>query len=129
MTVVFTYDYDTTYQPPMPMVELKVGPALQEASLELAALVDSGADATIVPLRYLRQLQARRSRKAWMRGTTGERVLIDLYNVAIRIGPYQQSLPEVVGVASEDEVIVGRDVLNHLNVTLNGPAYVTEVSS
>lgn len=64
MTVVFTYDYDTTYQPPMPMVELKVGPALQEASLELAALVDSGADATIVPLRYLRQLQARRSRKA-----------------------------------------------------------------
>jgi len=129
MTVVYTYDYDTTFQPPMPIVELKVGPALQETTLELAALVDSGADATMVPLRYLRQLQARRSRKAWMRGTTGERVLIDLYHVSIQLGPYRQSLLEVVGVDNEDEVIVGRDILNHLTVTLDGPAYVTEVSS
>lgn len=63
-----------------------------------------------------------------MTGTTGERVLIDLYNVAIQVGPYHQSLLEVVGAAAEDEVIVGRDILNHLIVTLNGPTYVVEVS-
>ena len=63
-----------------------------------------------------------------MRGTTGERVLVDLYTIAVQIGPYQQGLLEVVGVTTDDEVILGRDVLNHLVATLNGPAYVVEVS-
>ena len=43
--------------------------------------------------------------------------------VAIRIGPYQQGLLDVVGTTIDDEVIIGRDVLNHLTVTLNGDVY------
>jgi hypothetical protein len=127
MTAVYTFNYDITYYPPIPSVELTIGPALGETVMELKALVDSGADATLVPVYYLRQLGARRSRKAWMRGTTGERVLIDLYTIAIRIGSYQQGLLEVVGASADDEVIVGRDVLNQLIVTLNGPAFAVEL--
>lgn len=129
MTLVYTFDYDTTYSPPIPAVELRIGPALEEAVIGLKAVVDSGADATLVPVQFLQQLGARRSRKAWMRGTTGNRVLVDLYTIAVRFGPYQQGLLEVIGATASDEVIVGRDILNHLVVTLNGPAHVVELES
>ncbi|CUS04532.2 protein of unknown function [Candidatus Promineifilum breve] len=127
MTAIYTFNYDTSYNPSIPSVDLEIGPALGEMAMELKAVVDSGADASLVPIHYLQQLGARRSRKAWMRGTTGERVLVDLYAVAIRIGPYQQGLLDVVGTTIDDEVIIGRDVLNHLTVTLNGPASVVEL--
>lgn len=127
MTAIYTFNYDTSYNPSIPSVDLEIGPALGEMAMELKAVVDSGADASLVPIQYLQQLGARRSRKAWMRGTTGERVLVDLYAVAIRIGPYQQGLLDVVGTTIDDEVIIGRDVLNHLTVTLNGPASVVEL--
>jgi predicted aspartyl protease len=123
MNLVYTYEYDTTYRPPAPMAELMIGPALSEPALELIALVDSGADATSVPLRHLETIDARRSRKAWMRGMTGSSVLVDLYVVAIRLGPYQQGVVEVVADTLHEEAIIGRDILNHLSVTLNGPAH------
>lgn len=62
-----------------------------------------------------------------MRGVTGGEALVDMYAVAIRLGPYRQGFVEVVGDISGDETIVGRDILNHLTVVLNGPAAVVEV--
>lgn len=129
MMGVYTYQYDTAYHPPIPVVDLAVGLPLDDTFVELTAIVDSGADATIISLRYLRRLGARRSRKAFMRGVTGEQALIDLYAVAIRFGPYHQGFLEVVGMKDSHETIIGRDVLNQLAVTLNGPGFVVELSS
>lgn len=126
---IFTYEYDSAYVPPIPAVDLEIGPALGETVLALRVLVDSGADASLVPLPYLQQLGARRSRKAWMRGVTGRRVLVDLYAVAVRLGPYQQDMLEVIGGTEGQEAVIGRDVLNQLVVTLNGPASVVELQS
>ncbi|HEY1409731.1 MAG TPA: hypothetical protein VF434_12370 [Promineifilum sp.] len=127
MTAIYTFGYDTTYYPSIPVVELGIGPALGETVMALSAVVDSGADATLVPIHFLEQIGARRSRKAWMRGTTGDRALVDLYHIAVQIGPYRQGLLEVVGAIADDEVIVGRDILNHLVVILNGPASAVEI--
>lgn len=128
MTAVFTYDYNSEYHPSMPMVELSIGLPSADAVFELRGIVDSGADATIVPVRYLLQLGARRSRKAFMRGITGSGTLVDLYPVSLQLGLFRQDFIEVVGVAEGDELIIGRDILNYLSVTLNGPAAVVEVS-
>ena len=111
----------------MPAVDVRVGPALGIASPGLAAIVDSGADATSIPLGYLHQISARRNRKAWLRGVTGDPLLVDLYAVALELGPLRQGLLEVVGDRFGDEVIIGRDVLNDLLVTLNGPAHTVQV--
>ena len=35
---------------------------------------------------------------------------------------------EVIGRQGVDEIVIGRDVLNQLIVTLNGLAHVTEIS-
>ncbi len=127
MTAVFSYNYDSDYHPPMPMVELAIGLPLSETTLEVRAIVDSGADATIIPVRTLQEVGAHRSRKAVMRGVTGVGMLVDLYAVAVQLGSYRQGFMEVVGVVDNDEAIIGRDILNHLAVTLNGPALVVEV--
>ncbi|MBK8904491.1 MAG: retroviral-like aspartic protease family protein [Anaerolineaceae bacterium] len=127
MTKIYTYEYDNDYSPAMPVVDIVIGRAMGAASLALKALVDSGADATIIPVHSLQEIRARRSRKMWMSGTTGGRVLVDLYQVSLQLGPLTQALLEVVGSTQNDEVIVGRDVLNHLTVTLNGPAHSVEV--
>ena len=127
MTKIYTYEYDNAYNPAMPIVDIEIGRAKGAASLALKALVDSGADATIIPINSLQKIRARRSRKMWMRGTAGRRVLVDLYQVSLQLGPFAQMLLEVVGSTQNDEVIVGRDVLNYLIVTLNGPAHSVEV--
>lgn len=127
MTAVFTYNYSSNYQPAMPMVELSIGVPSTETAIEVQGIVDSGADATIVPVRHLFQIGARRSRKAIMRGVTGGEALVDMYVVAVRLGPYRQGFIEVVGDVGGDETIIGRDILNHLSVMLNGPGAAVEV--
>ena len=127
MTKIYTYEYDNDYNPAMPVVEIEIGRAMGETSLTLQAIVDSGADATIIPINALQEIHARRSRKMWMRGTAGGRMLVDLYQISLQLGPFTQTLLEVVGGIQNDEGIIGRDVLNHLTVTLNGPAYSVEV--
>jgi predicted aspartyl protease len=127
MTNIYTYEYDNDYNPAMPVVDIEIGRAMSTASLTLQALVDSGADATIIPINSLQEISARRSRKMWMRGTAGGRILVDLYQISLQLGPFTQTLLEVVGSTQNSEVIIGRDVLNHLTVILNGPAYSVEV--
>jgi predicted aspartyl protease len=127
MTKIYTYEYDNGYDPAMPIVDIEIGRAMGKVSLTMKAVVDSGADATIIPINSLQEIRARRSRKMWMRGTAGGRILVDLYQISLQLGPFVQTLLEVVGSTQSDEVIVGRDVLNYLTVTLNGPANSVEV--
>ena len=49
MTKIYTYDYDNDYNPAMPVVDIEIGRAMDAASLALKAVVDSDADATIIP--------------------------------------------------------------------------------
>lgn len=58
----------------------------------------------------------------------GKSSLVDLYLVEIQIGSLQ--VPGVKAMASRvsTEVIIGRDVLNHLIATLDGIAGQTEIS-
>ena len=128
--MIYTYAYDTTYPgPAMPVVEIQINQIGKETdSVVVQALVDSGADGSILPIRYLRQINARRVDTRRMRGVSGVSYAVDIYEVRVQLGPIL--LPKVYAVAnrSNDETILGRDVLNHLVVTLNGLASVVEVS-
>jgi hypothetical protein len=129
MTMVFTFDYDRDFAPSMPVAEIRIGRPRTEPQMILRAILDSGADATIIPEIYLKQLGARQNEKVWMRGTAYQRRLVDLYTISLQLGDFERRHLLVVGRIDETEVIVGRDVLNQLIVTLNGLAAVTEISS
>ncbi|GIK73289.1 MAG: hypothetical protein BroJett021_22770 [Chloroflexota bacterium] len=82
----------------------------------------------IIPVTYLKQVGARKTAKVWMRGAADQRRLVDLYTVCLQLGDLTTQRLPVVGGSGESEVIVGRDVLNQLIVTLNGLASVAEVT-
>ncbi|MCE7981449.1 MAG: hypothetical protein DYG89_09675 [Caldilinea sp. CFX5] len=54
-------------------------------------------------------------------------VNVELYDVYLQIGAYGQYLL-VVGDTFGGKAIVGRDILNHYVVTLDGPAAVVEIT-
>jgi hypothetical protein len=88
--MVFTYLYDTSFNPSMPVVELGIRRELHDAQREvvLKALVDSGSDATIIPLRHLKAIRAKYSRTMHLRGVTGVRIPVDVYQITLRIGSH-----------------------------------------
>jgi hypothetical protein len=125
---VITFEYNSAYSPTAPFVDIEVD-GYNEAlgKRTLSAMVDSGADATMLPLSILEAIGAFYKDSMWMRGSTGGRIEVDLYLVAIRIGSNLIRGLHVVGIPNSNETIIGRDVLNQLIVTLNGHASVTEI--
>lgn len=126
--MIDSFDYDSSHIPSMPVAEISISYAPGLSELRLTAIVDSGADSTIIPLSYLEQVGARKIESVWLRSTTSHRIEVDLFVVSLRIGRQVQREVEVVGDTEYQEVILGRNVLNHYIVTLNGLAGVVEIS-
>jgi hypothetical protein len=57
----------------------------------------------------------------------GHRQTVNLYRVEVQIGTYKIPGIRVIGI-NNNEAIIGRDVLNHLIVTLDGIAGETAIS-
>jgi hypothetical protein len=125
---MYTYSYDASYSPSLPVVEVEVKPLGQEsAPIRLMAMVDSGSDGTMMPLPALRQINARRTGQVVMRGITGVRTVVDIYEVTMQLGPHRFAKVRVAADRHNDMIILGRDVLNQIIVTLNGLASTTEI--
>lgn len=89
--------------------------------------MDTGADATIVPLSIVRELQAGVVTFKTVRGYAGGRRTVRTYLVDVEIGPFTLPGVEIVGDTAADEVLLGRDVLNKLRLLLDGPARRTQL--
>lgn len=125
----FSFEYDTDYNPSAPVIEIGVRRAGQEQPEDLVqVLVDSGADATTLPERVLVARGARRVERRQVRGISGPAYPVNLYLVTIRVGSHLLPGIRAIAIADEEEALVGRDVLDHLVVTLHGPASTLEVA-
>ena len=90
------FAYSTDYNPSAPLVEITVR-AVREVTLQ--ALLDTSADATMIPSTTLRTVQARFARIHAMRGIIGRSRTVELYFVEIQIGVYK--IPGIRAVAAE----------------------------
>lgn len=122
--------YDDGYSPPAPVCQVffeithtgqSVGP--------LGAIVDTGADGTLVPQQYLDEIGARPVMETGLRSQWGERRVVYLYLVFVRIGDIELPGIYVVGDEQSNEVVIGRNELNELRIWLDGPAGITRVSA
>ena len=123
--------YNHDYTPPAPVVEIWLaapGKALAVGPIE--AFIDSGADVTLIPRRYLRPLHLKALRRKTLRSLWGEHRPVDVYIVEIGIGESLR-LPwvEAVGDDVGDELVLGRSALNKLRVLLDGPRETVEISA
>jgi predicted aspartyl protease len=119
------FPYDAEQDPSMPVCQATFSVEATGRRLALTAVLDTGADATLIPLAHLQALGARRVFETGLRSQWGERRLVFLYLVDIQIGDV--TLPGVHAVGDDlgQEVVLGRDVLNRLRVLLDGPARVS----
>ncbi|MEZ4713760.1 MAG: hypothetical protein R3A44_41615 [Caldilineaceae bacterium] len=102
----------------------RAGPALS-----LSALVDSGADATMIPVNYLKAVNAVKRQRVFIRNVDDKRTGANLYTISLQFAHYKRNRIEVVGNQDTDEIIIGRDILNHMVVTLDGLANAVIVQS
>ena len=127
--MLLTFDYDTTYPgPALPKVDVSFRGLAKGQEVRAQALVDSGADGTMIPLSILEDVDARRVDRMRMTGASGRSQTVDIYEVGVRIGSF--NVPKIYAVANpfNQEVLLGRDVLNQFVVTLNGLANIVEIS-
>jgi predicted aspartyl protease len=126
MTDRFAYNH--AYRPPIPSLQVSLGLPGHEPTLgPLSAIVDTGADATLVPLDYIKQIGAPRVDTGNLRSQWGERRPVFIYAIALQIGIHRFAAVWAVGDESSDEIVIGRNVLNQLRTLLDGPASTLEL--
>lgn len=124
-----SYDYDNSYEPAAPVVPIGLSPSGETTPRQqVSGLLDSGADATMIPVDVLTTAGARYVEQRQMRGVVGESIRVNLFLTAVHIGDHVIHGIRAVGVPAGSEVIIGRDVLNQLELTLNGPAHESWIS-
>lgn len=126
---VVTYPYDRQHDsPPAPILPIEIAaPGRARTSHAVMALIDSGADATLLPIDVLEEIGARAVGYATLIGISDRPHLVEVHIVNIVIGPHTLYAVRVLAMPTGSDSIVGRDVLNHLTITLNGPAGATEL--
>ena len=93
----------------------------------IPGLVDTGADATIVPIQYLDQIEAAVEGYGRVRGQWGEATSINLYAVDVVVEEIVFPGLIIVGDEVGNEVILGRDVLNRMRLLLDGLKLQSEI--
>lgn len=125
---LLTYPYSRDASPPIPVVELGLSrPGFVQAAYSLTAIVDSAADGTLIPMEALKNIGARRVGNAVVRGISDPGQRHSVYLVSLHIGPHALHAIRVLAMPVGSDTILGRNALQHLILTLNGPAGVTEI--
>lgn len=128
MTNILTYDYDQSFTPSMPVIEVHlIAPESNQSGKPITALVDSGSDSSMMPIDMLDEIEALSVGTAVMRGIWGERRRVNTYLVTVQVGNYFIRGVRVSGVAADMDAILGRNVLNELVLVMNGPGNVIEL--
>ena len=110
--------YDGDFDPPAPVAELRIGAPGSEDRVLLRALVDTGADATVIPTAVVRRLALPLVDRVAVEGVGGRRLSVGVYAASARIAGLEY-LVRVVALGHE--ALVGRDLLNRLVARLDGP--------
>ncbi len=121
--------YDQTFSPPAPAMEIRLGvPDEALAVGPIPALVDTGADISLIPSRFIWQLGIPANDRKNLRSQWGETRKVEIYFLDIQIGSLKFPLVEIVADDKSDEAIIGRNVINLFNLHLNGPQQWLEIT-
>lgn len=121
--------YDSSFDPPAPVIEFGLGlPREANPRRYLMALVDSGADVTVIPVQILTEIGAKIVDRRFLRGVIGSRERVGLYQVVIHMPTGIAYGIRAVAGQKIEEAILGRDVLNQWRITLDGPGETVEIT-
>ena len=116
---------------PLPVIMVSlVDDLTQLVTPSLPALVDTGADGTLVPFDILQAagFHPNRQRRRFFTAQVEQPPEIVVgYSVMLRINEHELNEVDVYGSRTIDEVILGRNVLNRMVFTYHGPKHLFEL--
>lgn len=122
------YEYDANYRPPFPALEIAITEPISEETVgPFHALLDTGSDITVIPAQFLSNLDLKEFRQVIIQGYGAEPIRAPTYLLNINVGGQDVEFAEVILNESGDELLLGRNVLNDLTITLNGPTLCVEL--
>ncbi|MCB0191007.1 MAG: hypothetical protein KDJ65_03610 [Anaerolineae bacterium] len=125
-----SHPYLHTYYPAMPSFEIYLGYPDEALGVgPLTAILDTGADSTLIPISLLNQVGAPLSDEARLRSHWGEWRTVSLFTVDIGLDNVRLPAVEVIGDEQGEEIIVGRNILNRLKILFDGPSNRVEILS
>ncbi len=124
--VRFRYVEDVTPPAPFVQVTLRRPDRSQEVGL-LLAQVDSGASRTVLPARIVEDLGLIEVDRIPLMGLGGNVIIMPTFLVQVEIRQLVPLTVEVVANSNEPFVLLGRDVLNHFRLLLDGPNLTLEI--
>jgi hypothetical protein len=123
-----TQAYSREIHPPAPVLDIYLSaPDSQEWRGPFQAQLDSGADVTIIPMSFIADLHVPAIDEIALISQWRDRHVMHLFQVDIRIA---NLLLPVIDVASDrwsKEILLGRNVLNRLDLRLEGPKLRTHI--
>lgn len=123
-----TQPYDQNRLPPIPVLNVWLAvPDSNDWHGPFPAIVDSGADLTIVPLGVLRQLAAPYLKRAVLRSQWEERQVVFLHEIDLKIGDLVLPGIDVAGDDISHDLLLGRNALNRLDLRLEDPKLRTHI--
>jgi predicted aspartyl protease len=120
--------YLDSYYPPVPALTITLGYPGEALRLgPFSAIVDTGADGTLIPIALLDALGAPFVDEARIRSHWGEWRTIQLFTVDIGVNELRFPAIEAIGDEHGEELILGRNFLNKLHLLLKGPRVQVEL--
>jgi predicted aspartyl protease len=124
MTSRFTYE--ANLDPPGPVIPVRISAPRATDAVMLPMIVDTGADCTLVPSEIVRRLALPQVDVIGISGVGGGKQRATMHAALVELA----GLPVLARVvAFGGEAILGRDLLNRVVVTLDGPELAVSVSS
>lgn len=115
------WDYDRSVYPPAPFVDIRISPPLSPAlGPPLQAKLDTAADISCIPVDLVERLGLLPARTVPVEGYDGIQEVVYSYTVTLEVADARFRHLEVV-LIPEKYALLGRDVLNHFYIQLNGP--------
>ncbi len=116
------YAYNRQVTPPAPFVHLLVRADQAESTgVEVPALIDTGADLTVIPGRLVDDLGLIPFDSVSAIGFGGQLLALPTYMVVVCIRGLNPITIKVLASYDEHYSLLGRDVLNRFRLSLDGP--------
>lgn len=125
MRVEYTYAQARTPAPCLPIVITSMEDGTK--SDEWLALVDSGADRTVLPLSVVEQLRVAPFTTLRFEVGGGDVISLPVYRVWLTVSDFPPVPVEVAASDGEANPLLGRDVLNAFTTILKGPLGLIEI--
>jgi len=122
--------YSNDYSPPAPVLQVSLAVLEETPKLgSFAALVDTGADGSFVPTTLLEELEIPVAYMTNVRSHVGDRThRVSVHKVdLILFNTIRLPGIEVVSDDWNEQIILGRNVLNRLELHLDGPHQLANV--